>query len=211
MRTLLCSPSVRALALSLAVAALGVTGCDDDGGNQNENEVITTVVLTFTPAAGGAPIVATFNDADGDGGNPPTVDPINLTRGTAYNASVRFENRLETPAEDITTEVADESDEHQVFFTGTAVNGPASNQPAAALTHAYADTDAKGLPIGLANTFTAAAAGTGTLVVTLRHLPPVNDVAVKTADAATTVKSAGGFSTLGGTSDASVTFQVSVP
>lgn len=198
------------LALSLSTLAF-VASCDDDDHSHNEGEVITTVVLTFTPAGGGTAITATFNDPDGDGGAAPTVDPINLARGVTYNTTVRFENRLETPAEDITLEVADESDEHQVFFTGTAVNGPASNQPSAALTHAYTDTDAKGLPIGLASTFASAnAAGSGTLVVTLRHMPPVNDTAVKTATSATTVRDSG-FSALGGENDASVTFQVTVP
>ncbi len=197
-------------AFSLVALSL-VTACDDDGHSHNEGEVITTVVLTFTPAGGGTAITATFNDPDGDGGAAPTVDPINLARGVTYNTSVRFENRLETPAEDITLEVADESDEHQVFYTGTAVNGPASAQAGAALTHAYADTDANGLPIGLASTFaTANAAGTGTLVVTLRHMPPVNNTAVKTATTATTVRDSG-FSAIGGENDANVTFQVTVP
>lgn len=196
-------------ALSLGALAL-VTACDDEGHSHNEGEVITSVVLTFTPAGGGATITATFNDPDGDGGAAPTVDPISLARGVTYNTAVRFENRLETPAEDITLEVADESDEHQVFFTGTAVSGPASAQAGAALTHAYADTDVNGLPIGLASTFVAANAGSGTLVVTLRHLPPVNATAVKTATTATTVRDSG-FSAIGGENDANVTFQVTVP
>ncbi|MBK7534443.1 MAG: hypothetical protein IPI49_03530 [Myxococcales bacterium] len=195
--------------LCLSSSAL-LGACDDDEHNHNENEVITTVILTFTPAAGGAAVTATFNDPDGDGGAAPTVDPINLVAATTYTAAVRFENRLETPAEDITVEVADEATEHQVFFTGTAVNGPASNQTGAALTHSYADTDAGGLPIGLANSFVAAR-GTGTMLVTLRHMPPVNSAPAKTASAAMTVKDAGGFSTLGGATDVSVTFQVTVP
>lgn len=194
--------------LALTTIAL-MTGCDDGGGGGNESEVITTAILTFTPAGGGGAVTATFNDPDGDGGQAPTVDPINLIKGTTYATTVRFENRLETPAEDITTEVADESDEHQVFFTGTAVNGPASNQPGAPLTHSYADTDINGLPVGLASSIVAAT-GTGTLIVTLRHLPPVNNTAVKTAGAAATVKD-GGFAGLGGSTDATVTFQVTVP
>lgn len=197
-------------ALSLGALSL-VAACDDEGHSHNEGEVITTVVLTFTPAGGGTAVTATFNDPDGDGGAAPTVDPINLARGVTYNTSVRFENRLETPAEDITLEVADESDEHQVFYTGTAVNGPASAQTGAALTHAYTDTDVNGLPIGLASTFaTANAAGAGTLVVTLRHMPPANDTAVKTATTAATVRDSG-FSAIGGENDANVTFQVTVP
>jgi hypothetical protein len=203
------SSALPALLGALALAAV-LPACEDDHGhNHNENEVITSVVLTFTPAGGGAPVVATFNDADGDGGDAPTVDPVNLTAGTTYTTSVRFENRLETPAEDITVEVSDESDEHQIFFTGTAVNGPASAQPAAPLTHAYLDMDANGLPVGLSSSF-AARAGAGQLTVTLRHLPQTNGQAVKTAATATTVKDAG-FAGLGGSTDAQVTFSVTVP
>jgi hypothetical protein len=195
------------LVVSLGLAACG--GDDDattDGGN--ENEVITTVTLTFTPEAGGAPVTASFNDPDGDGGGAPTVDPVVLADGTTYTLAVVFENRLEEPPEDITEEVSDESDEHQIFFTGSAVDGPASDQPGAPLTHAYADEDANGLPIGLESSVVAAA-GAGELTVTLRHLPPVNDTAVKTAELAGAVRE-GGFGSLGGTTDAQVDFMVTV-
>ena len=204
------SRSLRASLSLVTFASLAlVSGCEYGGGSNNEEEVITTAILTFTPAGGGSAVTATFNDPDGDGGAAPTVDPINLVKATTYTTTVRFENRLETPAEDITVEVADESDEHQVFFTGTAVNGPASNQPGAPLTHSYTDTDVNGLPVGLSSSIVTAT-GTGTLIVTLRHMPPVNNTAVKTAGAATTVKD-GGFAGLGGATDATVTFQVTVP
>lgn len=199
--------------LKLSYCALGlvaVVACsDDDGGTQNENEVITTVTLSFAPMGGGAAVTAAFDDPDGDGGGAPVIDPINLAAGTMYTATVRFQNKLETPPEEITEEVTDESDQHQIFFTGTAVNGPASNQPGAPLTHAYADTDANGLPIGLSNTITAAT-GTGQLTLTLRHLPPVNDTPAKTAALAMQVQS-GGFAALAGETDAQVNFTVTVP
>src|SRR5262245_44181440 len=106
-----------------------VVACGEESANNgNEAEVITTVGLTFMPQAGGSPITAEFDDPDGDGGDPPVVDPVNLAAGT-YLLSVTFENRLEDPPEDITEEVMDESEEHQIFFTGTAVDGPASDAP----------------------------------------------------------------------------------
>ncbi|MDQ3369736.1 MAG: hypothetical protein M3680_30305 [Myxococcota bacterium] len=198
------APLVLACAASLTSAA-----CSDPADPGDEGELITTVTLTFTPPAG-APIVASFDDPDGDGGAPPTIDPITLVAGTTYATTVRFLNSLETPPEDITIEVADEADEHQVFFTGTAVAGPASNQPGAPLTHAYADRDANDLPIGLASTVTATAAGTGTLTVTLRHLPPLGGAPTKTSELAAQVQ-AGGFAAIAGGTDAQVNFAVTVP
>lgn len=190
--------------------AFVAAGCgSDSASNPNEdNEVFTTVSLTFTPVAGGAPIVASVDDPDGDGGNPPTVTPVILPPGM-FDMTVKFENKLEKPTADITLEVRDESSDHQVFYTGTAVNGPASNQPTAPLTHAYNDVDTKGLPLGLANKVTAVA-GSGSITVTLRHLPPVNMVAVKSAGLAETVRTTMGFTTIAGSTDVSVTLPVTV-
>jgi hypothetical protein len=187
----------------LSLAAIAACG-GDDGGVVNENEVITTVLLELTPGDGGAAVTAAFNDPDGDGGAVPTIEPLVLASGKTYAMTVRFQNRLETPPDEITDEVRDESDQHQVFFTGSAINGPATATPGAPLTHSYADTDANGLPIGLASTIVAAA-GTGTLVVTLRHIPPVNDVAAKVAGLAMQVQT-GGVAALPGDTDAQVTF-----
>ena len=200
--------AVNFIARRALTICLVVVGCSDGGGSLNEQEVFTTVSLTFTPVGGGAPVVAAFKDADGDGGNAPTVDPINLVAGKQYTTAVKFLNELETPAADISLEVKDEADQHQVFFTGTAVNGPASNQPGAALTHTYTDMDINGLPLGLANNF-ATVAGTGGLTLTLRHMPPVNGQAVKVAGIADTVK-ASGLAAIGGETDVSVNFVVTV-
>jgi hypothetical protein len=191
------------------VVLLGLAACGDTETpeEQNAEEVITTVELAWVPATGGEAVVTTWDDADGDG--TPAVDTVTLTTGTTYAVSVRFLNALESPAEDITTEVAAESDQHQVFFTGTGVEGPGSASSGAVLRHAYADTDPNGLPVGLENTVEALVVGSGELVVTLQHLPEEGGVAVKVAGLAEGVAS-GGFSSIPGEADASVGFPVTV-
>ena len=181
----------------LSLAACGSPG----GGAVNDPEEITSIMLAFAPSGGGAAINAEFDDPDGTGGAPGTTQPVNLTAG-AYTLTLRFQNRLETPPEEITDEVRDEGELHLVLFTGTAV---ASGGP---LTQTYGDMDANGLPIGLTSTVMART-GTGQLTVTLRHMPP-EEPPVKAADTVMLAKQ-NGIETLGGSTDATATFMVTVP
>jgi hypothetical protein len=205
--------SLRLLALPVAVfvfVPFALAGCLDvenpDPG-ENEGEAITRVELTFTPEGGGAAIVASFADPENDG--DPTIDPITLADGARYALAVTFENQLADPVEDITAEVADEGDEHQVFFYGSAVSGPATGDNAAAVvTHAYADEDENGLPIGLANTIEATSTGSGELKVMLRHLPAEGGVAVKVASTAEDFAADG--NAVPGDADVDVTFALTV-
>ncbi len=177
---------------------------DEDGHDHNEAEVITRVELSFTPDGGGDAIVAAFSDPDGDGGMSGTSDPIVLAANTTYAVAVTFANELEDPAEDLTGEIEEEAEEHQIFFAGDAVGG--------LLTHTYADMESAyggnsvgdDLPVGLSNTIVAADAGTGSLTVQLQHLPEVNGEAVKVAGLADM------FPSLPGETDASVSFDVTV-
>jgi len=187
---------------SLSMTMMLIAACGSPGGGAtNEEEVITSIMLAFAPMGGGAAVTAELDDPDGVGGAPPTVQPINLTAGT-YTLTVRFQNRLEDPAEEITDEVRDENDFHLLLFTGTAV---ASGGP---LTHSYGDLDGNGLPVGLTSTVMART-GTGQLTVTLRHMPP-EEPPVKAADTVMLAKQ-NGIETLGGSTDATGTFMVTVP
>jgi hypothetical protein len=148
--------------IALAVLGLFVISCsdDDDPVAVDEEEVITTMNVTLTGSA--STITLQSQDLDGDGPNAPVIDISgNLSANATYTGTIELLNETESPAEDITEEVAEEDEEHQFFFTTSG-----------ALTSVvYNDEDADGNPVGLAFTLTTGDAGSGTLQITLRHEP----------------------------------------
>jgi hypothetical protein len=155
-----------------------LAGCKKDDKNVelppepvDEREVITTLQLTFTDtnAKSTAPIVAEFNDPDGDGGKPADrFDTIKLKPGKAYLTKITLLDRTKTPVDTVSNEVAEKGYEHQLFFhTGGA-----------SIAIQYLDKDKNNLPIGLLSLWQTGAAtiGTGnTTQVVLRHQPGVKN------------------------------------
>jgi hypothetical protein len=176
--------------LALTVLVL-FSSCDNDDTvvPVNEEELITTVRVTLV--GGGQTIILTSTDLDGDGPTAPNVVVSGaLTAGTTYTGSVAFLNELENPAEDITTEVEEEGVDHQVFYQLAAALG----------TITYTDLDANGNPIGLDFSYATGSAGSGTLTVTLRHLPNKSAAGVST----------GNIANAGGATDAEVIFPFTI-
>ena len=136
--------------------------------HDHDHEVITTVTLRITDAAGSEQ-TATWTDPEDDG--DPVIDTISLVSGERYTVSVALWNEMENPAEEVTQEIADEADEHQVFFDGGDL-----------IAHSYDDADGNGYPLGLANSLEALVTGEGILVVGLQHLPDEDGAAIKTGD-----------------------------
>lgn len=180
--------------VALMIGLTLFTSCrKDDPEPENEEELITTVQLTFTPSAAGAtPVVARWRDLDGDGGNPPVVDAVTLQRGTTYNMAIRLLDETKTPAKNITEEIEEEDEAHQFFFTATGLAG---------MTIAYVDRDSNIRPIGLSNTVTTPDnAATGTLTVILRH--DLNKAAAGVAN--------GDITNAGGETDVQAPFSVTI-
>lgn len=153
--------------LGLFAGALAFTACkkpDDGPGNENEEELITTVEMTFTKQDSTAQVITvTAVDLDGEGGDPIVIDPINLSAMSAYTLSLRFLNEAEAETEDVTLEVQEEAAEHLVCF-GTDTN------------IGVTPTDSDGTyPIGLENTVTTADPISGTLTVSLKHQPDIKN------------------------------------
>lgn len=141
-------------------------GCDDDDPViENPEEEITSVVLTLSPDGGGDDYVLNFSDTDGDGGNAPVFTTTGtLAANATYSGSINFANE----DEDVNVEIMAEDDEHQVFYVVSS---------GLEMTLAYNDQDGNGAPLGLLTNVTTAAAGTGTITITLRH-EPAKDPAV---------------------------------
>ena len=172
-----------------ALLAIAMVSCSDDDTPPepiNQEEVITTVILTLTPESGDQVVLTTL-DLDGDGPNEPVTTVVgSFAKNTQYQGAVRFLNETETPAEEITDEVLEEADEHQVFYTTTdGLN----------IETEYEDEDSQGNPLGLQITLTTGVASQGSLTVTLRHEP---------------VKPNDGLDSAGGETDITTTFDVSI-
>jgi hypothetical protein len=110
-----------------------------------------------------------------------------MASNTSYDGTIVLLNETETPAEDITEEVAEEAEDHQFFFNvAGGLDGTAS----------YEDSDGDGNPLGIEFTLSAGGASNGTLTITLRHEPKKpND---------------GSLADAGGETDIAQTFELSI-
>jgi hypothetical protein len=157
------------LSLLLLIPFLSVLSCESaEEVPDDDEELITTIRLTFQET-GGAPSYFSWKDIDGPTGSAPTIDTIKISKGKTYTMKVSFLNESNPASpEDITPEIQTEGANHQLFFTITTT-------PSGIVTHAYADTDSNGLPIGLTNTITTAATATtgsgSTFRLFLKHQP----------------------------------------
>lgn len=157
------------------------TACEDDDvvpEEEEEMEVITDVTLIFTSDAG-AVVTASAQDPDGEGVQELVVlDEIQLQAGTNYTLTFDIMNNLETPGESIGEEIAEEDDEHQIFFAWTegAFSNPTGNVNIdnASDPVNYNDADGNGNPLGLNTSWTAGDPTTAaSFTVRLQHQPDV--------------------------------------
>ena len=149
------------LALTLAACSDVEKDADDGDGHDHDHEAISKVILDITSQDDGSE--QTINFSDPQTGNGGVDADIELVNGTTYDMSMTVLNDLEDPIEDITLEIIDEQNDHQVFFTGSAIDD-------GLVTFTYVDFDENDLPLGLESTLTGAAAGSGTLTLTLQHM-----------------------------------------
>ena len=152
------------LAIS-CIASVAFSACekkDDKTTNDEGEELITTVELTFTDNISAKATTFNWTDADGPGGDNPIIDNITLSKDIEYQLSIRFLNESVTPAEDITDEVREEGNDHLICFSNT------SN-----MTVTSTDKDSNDLPIGLTANVNTTGAINGFFELELRHQPGV--------------------------------------
>lgn len=168
-KTMKTIKTIKLLAL-LFMSSLAIVSCssDDDGDHHDddhdhENELITTVIYTLTNTSDSSVVTLTFRDLDGPGGQDPEPIVVSgpLAANATYTGELKLWNETESPAEDISEEIAEmEADEHEVFYVNTA-----------GVTIAKTDVDANNNPLGFDTNVTTGAAGSGSLTVILIHEP----------------------------------------
>lgn len=179
--------------LTLIAAALIIAGCSDDDvpAAENQEEVINKVTLIFTSPTGGAARAFTYTDPDGPGTTPPIQDDIVLAAGTIYTMNISLQNTLGEAVEDISQEVREEGEEHQIFFgwTGALFTSPTGLGNIGSENQSiinYDDADNAQLPIGLATIWeTAPTPVAGTFRILLKHQPGVKTEDSSSADGET--------------------------
>jgi len=178
--------TIKLLSMVLVIAALAfLASCkEDDPKKEDTPELITKATLTFTPPGGGAAVVVTATDPDGEGVRELTVDgPINLVKSTSYTLTISLINGLVAvtePEYNVTDEVEEEGDEHMFFFSWTnnvfaepSGNGNIDNRPDAVLYTGGANSvDVNGRPLGITTSWvSASASASGQFRVLLKHQP----------------------------------------
>jgi hypothetical protein len=178
------------LFIGIVILTLLFSACEKTPIIPNGEEVITTLRYSLSPSGGGTPVVLTFQDLDGDGGNSPIITGGTLEANQTYTGTLTLLNETVDPVDNISTEVEEEDADHQFFFEST-VSG---------LSIQYTDMDDDGNPLGLSSTLTTTTAGSGTLKITLRHEPNKSATGVSTGD----------ISNAGGETDIEVSFNITV-
>jgi len=156
---------------------------------ENEEEIITDVVITFTSEDSSSIITATAQDPDGEGPlDLEITEDISLLPNTTYTLSLALSNEIE--GEDITEEIEEEDEEHMFFFGWTeglfadpTGDGNIDNRDDPVN---YNDEDENGLPVGLSTTWTTGdSVPSGTFRIVLKHQPDLKSASTTVDDGGT--------------------------
>ena len=89
-----------------------------------------------------------WEDLDGDGGNLPVIDTLNLDSGIIYKCEIIIIDKSKTPFDTVTNAIEEEKNVHQFFFA------PSANLTGKIKTEILDfDTNIPSLPVGLSFNF----------------------------------------------------------
>lgn len=131
------------------------------GHKTDEQETITQVSLRFTDSLTNKQTTFSFSDADGPGGNPATIDTIQLDTNRVYKLDIGVFDQTKNPVQDVSAEILEKGYEHQFFF----------ESPLSSLMISYEDADKNGMPIGLKTRWMTGNSVNGSVKITLKHQP----------------------------------------
>lgn len=151
----------RWIAAGLASVALVSSACSESSHDHDhgEHDVVTRITLALVRTGTTDTVRVMWDDPDGPGGQPPTIDTLQLLANTTYTGEIRIYNATVTPIEDLTSTIVNEGDQHQFFFRAT-VSG---------IVITPADQDVNGLSIGQQLQLITGAVGSGSIGVDLSH------------------------------------------
>ncbi len=146
------------------------TACKKDpvtGPVVTEEELITTIKLTVTDSNNVSKSFV-YKIENGFGSTTQgsiRIDTIKLAPSYTYTYTLDVLNESEDPAEDVTSEVISEKDEHLFFLASNPATG------AGALNQSDGNVDNGGHPFNQSGKLTTGLSGSGTFTVTLLHQP----------------------------------------
>jgi len=148
----------------IILTVLILAGCRKEYNREedNENELITTIILSSTETGSSDTLDHVWEDVDGPGGADPDIDTIELEHGKNYDISLSLFDKTKIPFENITTEIEEESNVHRFYLQPDGGTGITISDP---------DKDIDGLTLGLLNKLNTTQPATGHISIILRHYP----------------------------------------
>lgn len=136
------------------------------------NEFVTTVKLELINNASNDTVIAIWRDLTPEDSNPAdtSLAVLNLKENSTYKATLYLLDETKTPAEDITEEIKERANYHQLFYF------PSNNLGANLLVNVTdSDTNSPPLPLGVTSNFITNSAASGKVNVILKHQPNVKN------------------------------------
>lgn len=136
------------------------------------NEFLTTVKLELVNTVTNDTVIGIWRDLTPEDTNPAdtSLALLNLKENSTYKATIFLLDETKNPAEDITTEIKERGNYHQLFYF------PSSNLGANLVVNVTdTDTNSPPLPLGITTNFITNAAAVGKVNVILKHQPNVKN------------------------------------